>query len=523
MRPTSLAKVERGIDRLLREEHGRALIDFDLLPGPFHAVKSLPEAVELLSLFDTGIQARRAAGHMALLRAIEGNLGIDEQVLASFGVGSDVDDELHFAKLRDGVERSFASLGLDLSNESPQEAILRVEGSISDVVGEVTEAGRRASERLQQLIGQLPGYRLEADSVDSDEYWTFWIDGHANHFRMRFNERRGPISPSRAQMLGVHELAAHALQAAAWRERILAGSVDDSWTCLCIHLGEQPLLEGWAQFAHHVILDQRPEVTALAANERLSRAAESSFLRSVGRGSSLDTAERQILQRVPWLDEASLAALKRDSSDPQRRVYRMAYSMGLEAWHEIFASVPSRLFSTIVQAVYQTPFELTELLALGGLRWPLGPQRERPRPLVTYGSLTYPRVLQALFGRIPATVPAVLRGWRVVELPGRIYPGLIPGTGSDVADVSVIIDLTSDEWDLVDAFEDEVYEVRPIEVAEFNAGPCPLAYVLPEALNAPAAWDRTTFEQSLPSYVEACARFGARWSETRPSGSAESH
>ncbi|WP_352231338.1 gamma-glutamylcyclotransferase family protein [Actinomadura sp. NBRC 104412] len=50
-----------------------------------------------------------------------------------------------------------------------------------------------------------------------------------------------------------------------------------------------------------------------------------------------------------------------------------------------------------------------------------------PEALFVYGSLQFPEVLFTLIDRVPDHEPATAEGWRVVTLPERVYPGLIPG------------------------------------------------------------------------------------------------
>jgi hypothetical protein len=67
-----------------------------------------------------------------------------------------------------------------------------------------------------------------------------------------------------------------------------------------------------------------------------------------------------------------------------------------------------------------------------------------PEALFVYGSLLFPEVLQALLHRVPDQSPAAAVGWRVVALPGRVYPTLVPGEGS--ASGLLMIDLHGEEW-----------------------------------------------------------------------------
>jgi gamma-glutamylcyclotransferase (GGCT)/AIG2-like uncharacterized protein YtfP len=131
-----------------------------------------------------------------------------------------------------------------------------------------------------------------------------------------------------------------------------------------------------------------------------------------------------------------------------------------------------------------------------------------PESLFVYGSLLFAEVLLALLDRVPNRVPASAPGWRVASLPGRVYPGLV--RGPDTASGLLMTDLTPAEWRILDAFEDEAYELRPVTLSDGRAG---WAYVCSKD---PAAsldtWDAGLFsERDLPTYVAVCVAWRRRY------------
>ncbi|WP_069160094.1 gamma-glutamylcyclotransferase family protein [Nocardia altamirensis] len=85
--------------------------------------------------------------------------------------------------------------------------------------------------------------------------------------------------------------------------------------------------------------------------------------------------------------------------------------------------------------------------------------------LFAYGTLQFPEVLEVLLDRVPDLSPTTAPGWRVAALPDRVYPGLVPGTDS-VAHGVLLSGLTAGEWAILDAFEDDEYDLRPIALAD---------------------------------------------------------
>src|SRR5882757_5454418 len=92
---------------------------------------------------------------------------------------------------------------------------------------------------------------------------------------------------------------------------------------------------------------------------------------------------------------------------------------------------------------------------------PLSADNER---LFAYGSLMFDEVLIALLGRIPTRTPAIAAGWRVIALPERVYPGLIQASGDADAPGVLIHGLTAAEWAVLDAFEDNAYQLRQLDL-----------------------------------------------------------
>lgn len=132
---------------------------------------------------------------------------------------------------------------------------------------------------------------------------------------------------------------------------------------------------------------------------------------------------------------------------------------------------------------------------------PTGIPHDR-RDLFVYGTLRFPEVLRALLGRVPGHRPAAANGWRVAGLPGRVYPGLVPGDG--MAHGHLITGLTPNEWRTLDAFEGPQYELKRLALTQ---GGHAWAYVwTPVTEVEPDDWSPEDFgKRHLPAYVERCA------------------
>ncbi|MGI8329874.1 gamma-glutamylcyclotransferase family protein [Actinomadura scrupuli] len=134
-----------------------------------------------------------------------------------------------------------------------------------------------------------------------------------------------------------------------------------------------------------------------------------------------------------------------------------------------------------------------------------------PQALFAYGTLQFPEVLHALIGRMPEHRPAAVDGWRVAGLPGRDYPGLVPGPARAAG--LLLRGLSDAEWRVLDAFEDEWYDLRELILTDGGTAwcyTCPSGYRVSEL-----DWTAEVFSRaSLGGFVES----SAAWRSTLDQG-----
>ncbi|GHH22207.1 gamma-glutamylcyclotransferase family protein [Streptomyces lanatus] len=138
-----------------------------------------------------------------------------------------------------------------------------------------------------------------------------------------------------------------------------------------------------------------------------------------------------------------------------------------------------------------------------------------PNVLFVYGTLQFDAVLKALLGRIPEQVPASAPGYRAAKLKGRVYPGLVQ-TGGGSAPGTVLLNLSNDEWRILDSFEDEHYELQEVPLSNGKLG---WAYVWPGGDVQAAVWSASEFEDHhLEEYAARCARIAPGLAAGEPKG-----
>lgn len=151
------------------------------------------------------------------------------------------------------------------------------------------------------------------------------------------------------------------------------------------------------------------------------------------------------------------------------------------------------------------------------------PQPEEPEPapssrvrivaagsksLFAYGTLMFPEILEALLGRVPTNEDAVAEGWRAVAIPGRSYPALVASPGR--ARGRLLLDLEPDEWRVIDAYEEDTYELRSVDVDTPRRAA--VAYVRSTTeVSTDVSWDRDRFvREELSAFARQCVAWRAR-------------
>jgi gamma-glutamylcyclotransferase (GGCT)/AIG2-like uncharacterized protein YtfP len=122
----------------------------------------------------------------------------------------------------------------------------------------------------------------------------------------------------------------------------------------------------------------------------------------------------------------------------------------------------------------------------------------RNRPLFAYGTLMFPAVIQCVVGRVPTSRPAIILGYRRLEVTGESFPGLIEGDGASIEGL-LYFDLAKNEWERLTAFEDDFYDLAEVTVISAQETVEALAYIVPPArksILSEKAWDPEDFRRN---------------------------
>jgi hypothetical protein len=119
-----------------------------------------------------------------------------------------------------------------------------------------------------------------------------------------------------------------------------------------------------------------------------------------------------------------------------------------------------------------------------------------------------------LLDRVPANRPAAVTGWRVAALRDHVFPALVPADNN--ATGQLLTDLSRTEWHVLDAFEDNLYDLARLTLDNGHHG---WAYVSDaNAAVLPADWNAAEFmTRELRPYVERCRRWRQWYEQQQPS------
>jgi gamma-glutamylcyclotransferase (GGCT)/AIG2-like uncharacterized protein YtfP len=134
---------------------------------------------------------------------------------------------------------------------------------------------------------------------------------------------------------------------------------------------------------------------------------------------------------------------------------------------------------------------------------------EETSRLFVYGTLLLDDVVSTLIDRRPHHQDATAPGWRVVRLPQKVYPGLVPGQGE--ANGKVFTDLTDAEWNTLDAFEDPTYTLAAVRVLPLEADT--LTYIW-QGEHRDQPWSIADFDRDqLANYLDRCRKWRRRYEQ----------
>lgn len=131
--------------------------------------------------------------------------------------------------------------------------------------------------------------------------------------------------------------------------------------------------------------------------------------------------------------------------------------------------------------------------------------------LFTYGTLQFPKVMEAVIGRVLPWMEAEAPGFAQFRFTDRIYPGMVARQG-EITRGRVYTEVSGQILEILDRFEDPIYRRALIEICRSDGSKMNAhAYVLPngqEHLLSQEQWHMPWFvKEHLEGYVSRCWLF----------------
>lgn len=127
-----------------------------------------------------------------------------------------------------------------------------------------------------------------------------------------------------------------------------------------------------------------------------------------------------------------------------------------------------------------------------------------------YGTLQLPSVMEAVTGKQFKSAAAVLEDYARFVIRKQVYPGIIPAGGATV-NGRIYFDLEQSVIDVLDAFEDILYDRKCVDVTCNNKKIKTQAYVVNNKfrnLLGDEPWCIDIFQKKhLTLYLESCRKF----------------
>ena len=216
--------------------------------------------------------------------------------------------------------------------------------------------------KLEKLVDKSLDFKMKFEFVELDEYWSYWVDGSGEEFRLRFNKMDEGISESSVDQFVLHELIGHCGQATSWREEIKANNLCPVLGLTSVQTFEQPHLEGFAQalpILAQEICDDR--VIALAKKDILRQALLFNAYISAERGDKIEVVEAEYLKLLPVRDKIRFFKDIRDQrDDPSLFNYLLSYGKGLQTFADAIARRPDKR-KHLLEASFARPMTVLDI------------------------------------------------------------------------------------------------------------------------------------------------------------------
>ncbi|MGH3566568.1 MAG: hypothetical protein ACRDRH_11165 [Pseudonocardia sp.] len=367
----------RKFDALERRRGADAVIDYDCVPTDTD-VEPYPNRFaaldDLLALQQRRLPeplAEQVQAHVTYLSALLGErLPLGDFVKRTQGCDTAGWTADYLDYRRDIARAALAEVDVSWGARTLEE-LRAVEAELSpDAVGEAIKGCAAEHERyVRDAVASETRFNLQIESVESNEYWSYWLDGSGFDARLRINAMRASFTPTDVYRFALHEALGHALQYASISNH--ARTDDDiPWLpLLAVHSNHQVLFEGIGQILPLVFDRENKLVNTFVRLDHYRQLVRADLHLLINDGATVAECRDMVGVRAPFMSPEVVERELRDRSlNPRFRSYLWAYPAGLD-WFMCLFEASSDTLTKVLRAAYRTPLTPSELQSL----WPDGP------------------------------------------------------------------------------------------------------------------------------------------------------
>jgi hypothetical protein len=365
----------RSWDAYENDRGGPPVIDYDCAPDrrPGPPVSSRLEIYQQLTHLralasEMGPGARDVGEVIKAHRAYAGALLGRRDPLHTYlrdtqGCAAENWPEEHIQVVLERAVRALGDLGLTWGRDLNRQ-LIQLEGLVSgeEAAQMIPGTARKLEPAMRELTGATAKYTVRVESVDVDEYWSYWLDGAGRDARLRFNRRHAGFTTVQVRQLAIHELLGHALQYASFAQ-VCSSDPEVPWVrLLSVNLPYQFLFEGLAQA---LPLFLTPTDAQLVARVRLShylQLVRGELHLAVNAGVPLIECANHARARVPFWTSTTISDTLTDrSANPLLRSYLWSYPAGLDWWAALADDFDTATQNRVLRAAYRRPMTPVQL------------------------------------------------------------------------------------------------------------------------------------------------------------------
>ncbi|MBI1758273.1 MAG: hypothetical protein HYR62_03475 [Actinobacteria bacterium] len=376
----AIEDVIRSWDAHERARGGRDVIDYDCAPtdqavtpaaSRLDVYQRLTELHDQARAEDDDNLADLIAAHRAYLSAVLGQRPpLDDYLTQTQGCPAAGWPEEHVVMVGERASNALAEVGVEWGADTDTQR-RKVEQPVdaADVREQIRTVAGEFEPAVRELTGSHAPYVVSIETVEVDDYWSYWLDGAGVDARLRLNLRHATFTRTRLRSLALHEILGHAMQYASYAHACALADVP--WPrVLSVHLPYQVLFEGLAQTLPLFVAADDPHLTAHVRVDHYTQLVRAELHRAINDGASITDCADHARARVPWWTNDTIAdALTDRGSDPLLRSYLWAYPAGIDWFVAVADTADTDTAGRVLRAAYQRPLTPRDLADI----WPAGP------------------------------------------------------------------------------------------------------------------------------------------------------